>query len=794
MQVTHSNDFVTHAVIGGKETIDFGISSSAEFFNILSSTLYKDQILAVVREVLCNAWDAHIEAKCTDRPVEVTLTDTKITVRDHGNGIHHDDIGLIYGTYGNSTKKNDGNQTGGFGLGCKAPFAYTDHFEVTSSNGGIKTIYAMAKSSAQVGGKPGITTLAQFPHTETGLTVSIALKPGDHRRFQELVTRIASNGDMNLSLNGAVVKTIGFNTPWVITAENPYTQDATRILVRYGNVIYPVDTSAEPLRDLATKAYAYATKLNSSATVLFQAPAHSIAVTPSRESLSMQDHTVQTLVGLFKSFIAEQDEHFDKECIEVAKKSIDTAIAEKKFFTVLDSQQHLPHAYLDRYRKFAAKATTSAELANVYMHIDYPDSLAFKKLDVEYRVRKLVDAGLVDKGLATTYLKAVAETKQKPRYHNHRVPTDWLHRRVLGKLISKLTAAGLPNKLYIRDYSDHTTESSSDHTVLARNAVPTSIFNLIRYLDNTVVITQSKFNVMDRYQEHFQGKDGFIFYLAGRKKDELEAVQKFFASTKMKVIDLTKIKPKPVNVIPSAKIAPKPKKQGLVGMKSVAEPNGTLNTRQAHFEDASRILSPEFVVQVNTRQSSEFREFVGINRTASELIVKMFGDKGGIATNTVQYKNWSKKYKTAFDYLKPIVLDYVTKSSNIERYVGLSADKATNYSCHLSTYAASKIAKAIYREPLLLKALGIADPRTPEEKQYCELFFAYINRFNDPEVIALRDKLEAIPLDPKAKAVIDKASKAKLISCVDLSQLRLQLGTPSQAKKAMQMFFYALNN
>ena len=118
MQVSHVQDHCTHAVIGGKQSIEFGISTSAEFFNILSSTLYKDQILAVVREVLCNAWDAHIEAGCTDRAVQITLTNDTFTIKDFGKGIHHDDMGLIYGTYGNSTKKNDGNQTGGFGLGC----------------------------------------------------------------------------------------------------------------------------------------------------------------------------------------------------------------------------------------------------------------------------------------------------------------------------------------------------------------------------------------------------------------------------------------------------------------------------------------------------------------------------------------------------------------------------------------------------------------------------------------------------------------------------------------------------
>jgi len=39
-------------------------------------------------------------------------------------------MGPLYGTYGGSDKKNNGTETGGFGLGCKSPFAYGDHFEV----------------------------------------------------------------------------------------------------------------------------------------------------------------------------------------------------------------------------------------------------------------------------------------------------------------------------------------------------------------------------------------------------------------------------------------------------------------------------------------------------------------------------------------------------------------------------------------------------------------------------------------------------------------------------------------
>ena len=175
MLVAHASDHITHAVIGGKKSIDFGISDDPAFFQILSSALYKDPMLAMVRETICNAWDAHIDSGRIDQPIVITLDDDYLIIKDFGNGIPDAMIGPIYGVYGASTKKNDGRQTGGFGLGCKSPFAYTDHFEVTSCHAGTKTIYNMSKSSAQVQGKPSIVPIASFPTTESGITVKIPL-------------------------------------------------------------------------------------------------------------------------------------------------------------------------------------------------------------------------------------------------------------------------------------------------------------------------------------------------------------------------------------------------------------------------------------------------------------------------------------------------------------------------------------------------------------------------------------------------------------------------------------------
>ena len=48
MEVTHATDHITHAVIGGKQSMNFGISDDPAFFQILSSALYKNPELAMV--------------------------------------------------------------------------------------------------------------------------------------------------------------------------------------------------------------------------------------------------------------------------------------------------------------------------------------------------------------------------------------------------------------------------------------------------------------------------------------------------------------------------------------------------------------------------------------------------------------------------------------------------------------------------------------------------------------------------------------------------------------------------
>ena len=113
----------------------FGIGNMAVILDILRTKIYSNAVSALTREIMSNARDAHREIGKPEVPIEVKLPndlDPTFYVRDFGPGITPDRMANIFILYGMSSKRDDNTQTGGFGLGAKTPFAYTDTFNVTS--------------------------------------------------------------------------------------------------------------------------------------------------------------------------------------------------------------------------------------------------------------------------------------------------------------------------------------------------------------------------------------------------------------------------------------------------------------------------------------------------------------------------------------------------------------------------------------------------------------------------------------------------------------------------------------
>lgn len=178
------------AVSAGLAPSAFTIQASAQMFSVLADKLYSDKILAVVREYTCNAIDAHMLNGNTD-PWYVAMPsnmEPMFVVRDFGPGMSDHDVMHRFTSFGDSSKNDDPNQIGGFGLGCKAGFAYSDAFTVTSYQGGEKRVYAAFRGGD---GVPQMTSLSVEATTEKdGLEIRVPVREEDFYEFEETAHKV----------------------------------------------------------------------------------------------------------------------------------------------------------------------------------------------------------------------------------------------------------------------------------------------------------------------------------------------------------------------------------------------------------------------------------------------------------------------------------------------------------------------------------------------------------------------------------------------------------------------------
>ena len=154
----------------------FKIQATGKAFSILSNALYQHKVKAVVREIGCNAYDAHIDAGTTATPFLVTLPckeDPHFTVRDFGIGLAEDKFVEIYTTYFGSSKADSNDHTGGLGLGSKTPFIMSKSFTVHSYYNGTDYMW---HSFVNDNGEPDVMMLHSKPTTEpNGLKVIVPI-------------------------------------------------------------------------------------------------------------------------------------------------------------------------------------------------------------------------------------------------------------------------------------------------------------------------------------------------------------------------------------------------------------------------------------------------------------------------------------------------------------------------------------------------------------------------------------------------------------------------------------------
>lgn len=171
-------------------SINYSIAPSDMAFHALTTSLYKDRLRAPVREILSNAIDIQRRTGNTT-PVEIklpTALDTQFRIRDFGTGLSKDDMLRLYSSLFSSDKHlQKTNEVGGFGVGAKSPFAYTDAFTVESFHAGRRTIYSAFMDGNNA---PQLLELFQEESDEpSGLAVSYPIEKKDERALLSIVAQ-----------------------------------------------------------------------------------------------------------------------------------------------------------------------------------------------------------------------------------------------------------------------------------------------------------------------------------------------------------------------------------------------------------------------------------------------------------------------------------------------------------------------------------------------------------------------------------------------------------------------------
>lgn len=215
---------VDNEISGTSAPKNYRIAATAISFDIMSNGLYSRKIEAVIRELSCNAYDAHVSAGKPHEPFEIQLPtqfEPTFKIKDYGTGFKfvkggcedcqgtgkvanetcdacdgtgdYDAVMRLGCTYFASDKHHSNELIGALGLGSKSPFAYinkhtqcgekeTGGFNIANHYDG-KTYFYTARVKD---GFPAtsLDLVADTPNVPNGVEIKFPVAPGDIWEFE----------------------------------------------------------------------------------------------------------------------------------------------------------------------------------------------------------------------------------------------------------------------------------------------------------------------------------------------------------------------------------------------------------------------------------------------------------------------------------------------------------------------------------------------------------------------------------------------------------------------------------
>lgn len=305
IETTHSD--VTSS--GVAEVTQSRIVASAQMIKLLSSGLYTDKIKAVIRELSANAIDAmKVAGTLESHRLKVhlpTAIESWFSIRDYGTGLSDEGIKRVYINYGASTKSLDNEQIGGFGVGSKAPFSYTDQYIIKSYYNGKLNTYNYGIGSL------GIPELSKISTTNTdehnGIEIHMQVKGTDIRTFETKAADIYKWFDHKPDTNYPIGYPI--DTPILKTRYGflyrKYGTYNKIVDVRMGGIVYNVDTNIWGYSDDITS-------LLYDSAIFIELNIGDVTVTASREKVENTDRNKAVLTEAITNIVKSTHEEYNR--------------------------------------------------------------------------------------------------------------------------------------------------------------------------------------------------------------------------------------------------------------------------------------------------------------------------------------------------------------------------------------------------------------------------------------------------------------------------------------------------
>lgn len=772
MRVSSINEDVSIAVVGGKESTAAGLSNDATFMLNLADGLYSNKPLACAQEVLCNAWDIHIKSGNTDKHVEITYDDMTITFKDYGPGIPFDIVEDVYLVYGKSTKVESEDETGGFGLGSKSPWAVTDQFTMTNCHDGVAVTYTLVKSDPSQHGKPSMRELFRMPTEETGVTVTIPLQSSSlGERMVNYAKVIAYWADIKLKVNGIEMGRAGIDKNvtdqrWFMATSCPHTVgDGSRtdhkIIVRIGSVLYPV-----PLHDRYANMYSQISgilsMLGGDFTLVLLAKSGTVMMTPSRESLSMTEVSVEGLHDLLLEFCETFTESLEKNAYRLTNKFLWNAAQEGKighFLPVNSNTIPLVGTVIAEEETKSLGYIVGPEhlvaMALQYQTPSLPDFASWlerRKLDI---IRS--HPNFKNHGLDKKYVKRAIKARLAPFYTEHWSRDDKQKYQIYVDLFLKNFRKKLKKYPDLEMKDIGVTDGTEDRYYYGDDLDVTYDFRFRRNVNNLkafvrkeVIIASSATRLRPRFKDmpvydkghpfHVKSSNrygdrlaagsqhiaGILFINTRRSKKRRDAAIKLFTELGYKIYDATERmawepEPTPKDIAEAEETVKRTALQTtLPKWSEMSGYNNRKNKkRYQRTDNTPTVEMPKQIVALSYYGVAQGL-FTHLTYHHREYVKTLLGSTTGCVFDTAELKKYTKRKRMIFKTVMQVILEEMYEVFSTSLAVRNSFHYYVDHRCTVvnhNHYRNNVVYDLVKDDPILCKNLSIKPERLTERER-----------------------------------------------------------------------------